>query len=152
MYDISEKLKSKPLSNYKKRKIRREIREYRSISDIITYLLVHLQKEDLTADDEILHCAFHQLKENHSGFLDNLMFTRGDLFPFSNELQRALFNLQTSGIMEAINPIYEVYRIPKETKEKVRSLLSNRFSDSEKEELSQMSRELESLLSHKSCE
>lgn len=149
MYTIPEKLKLRGLSQYKKRRIRRELQRYRSVSDVVTYLFALLEKEKMTADDQIIHCAFHRLREDHPELLKDLTFTRGDLFPFSNELQRSLFNLQSSGIMEAINPVYEVYRIEKKFKKEIKSHLSDIFSDSEKEELLQMSRELEELLSNR---
>lgn len=147
MYTIPEKLRSRGLRESEKRRIRRELQGYRSVNDVITYLLALLKKQKMTADDQTIHCAFYRLREDHPELLKDLTFTRGDLFPFSNELQRSLFNLQSSGIMEAINPVYEVYRIPKKFKEGIKSHLSDIFSDSEKEELLQMSKELEELLS-----
>ena len=147
MYVIPEKLKSPALSTNEKDEIRRKIREYRSVGDVVSYVLALRKKDKLTADDENIHHAFHKLKEDHPQLLKEMAFTRGDLFPFSNELQTALFNLQSSGAMEAINPVYEFYRIPKKMREGIKSYLSNSFSESEKEELGRMSVELEALLS-----
>ena len=147
MYTIPEKLKSKTLSDYKRRKITKEIQSYRSIGDVVVYLLALLEREKMTADDETIHSAFHELKKHYPELLKDLTFSRGDIFPFSNELQRSLFNLLNSGIMEAINPVYEVYRIPKRSKKAIISHLSNSFSDSEKEELLHMSEKLQELLS-----
>lgn len=148
MYAIPEKLKSRALGTNEKDEIRREIRGYRSVADVVSYVLALRTKEKLTADDENIHRAFHKLKEDHPELLKEMSFTRGDLFPFSNELQTALFNLQSSGAMEAINPVYEVYRIPKKMREGIKSYLSNNFSEPEKEELRRMSMELEAFLSN----
>jgi len=152
MYTIPEKLKSKPLSDYKRRKIKKEIQSYRSIGDVVAYLLSLLEEQKMTADDETIHSAFHELKKDHPELLNDLTFSHGDIFPFSNELQTSLFNLQNSGIMEAINPVYEVYRIPKKSKKAIISYLSNNFSDPEKEELLQMRDKLQELLSGKASQ
>lgn len=149
MYTIPEKLKSKSLSNYKRRKITKEIQTYRSVDDVIAYLLALREKDKMTADDEVIHHAFYELKKDHPELLKDLVFSRGEIFPYSNELQQSLFYLQNVGIMEAINPVYEVYRVPKKSRKAIISHLSNSFSVSEKEELSQMSKKLEALLSKK---
>lgn len=147
MYAIPKKLMPKALSDYKKKKMAKEIRAYRSVEAVIAYLLALLEKERMTADDESIHRAFYELKEEHFELLKDLTFSQGDIFPFSGEVQRAFFDLQHSGLMEAINPVYEIYRIPKRSKEAILSYFSKSFSNSEKAELEQMSKRLEELLS-----
>lgn len=147
MYAIPKKLMPKALTDYKKRKMIKEIRAYKSVEDVIAYLLALLKKERMTADDETLHRAFYELKREHLELLKDLTFSQGDIFPFSSEVQRAIFDLQHSGLMEAINPVYEIYRIPRKSKEAILLFLSKSFSESEKTELNQMSTRLEELLS-----
>jgi hypothetical protein len=147
VYEIPKKLMSTPLIDSKKKKLMQEIRTYRSFEDVILYLLSLLERERITADDETIHTAFYKLKKEHPELLKDLTFSERDVFPFSNEVQRSLFNLQHSGLMEAINPVYKVYRIPKRSKEAILSQLSRSFSENEKEELKQMSKRLEEFLS-----
>lgn len=152
MYTIPRKLGSKQLSDYKKKKLTKEIKNYRSVSDVVAYLLANLTKPKMTADDEVIHNAFRRLKEEHPQLLVDMTFSAGDIFPFSEELQTSLFNLQSSGIMEAINPVYETYRIPKTAKDTIITHLSDCFSVPEKHELREMSRRLGELLSSNGTE
>lgn len=97
MYTVPKKLMPKALTDYRKKKMIEEIRGYRSVEDVISYLLALLQTERMTADDEVIHRAFSELKKTHPELLKDLTFSQGDIFPFSNEVQRSYFNLQQIG-------------------------------------------------------
>jgi hypothetical protein len=146
MYAIPEKLKSRKLAPAERARIIESIRSYRSIDDVVTYLFAKMKETEITADDEILHSAFFELQKKHLKLLDELIFSCGDVFPYSNELQRSIFNLQSSGLMETPNPVYEYYKISKEAKEILSKNLSKVFSETERSELDNMSDELSKLL------
>jgi len=146
VYAVSEKLKSKKLGERERVKIIESIRKYRSSEDVVAYLFANLKETKITADDQKLHSAFFELQKKHAKLLEGLVFSCGEVFPYSNELQRSIFNLQSSGLMEAPNPVYGFYRIPKATKHMISKSLSKSFPEKEKKELDKMSKELSVLL------
>ncbi|MHA1483601.1 MAG: hypothetical protein ACTSQA_09260, partial [Candidatus Heimdallarchaeaceae archaeon] len=74
------------------------------------------------------------------------VFSRGDLYPYSKELERILFRLQQSKILGTINPSYENYILTNESKEVVVEHLTNKFSECDRELLLEMSKKLEGFL------
>ncbi len=147
MYVFANELKSKKLTPSQREKIISSIREYRSTDDVIAYVFAKTKPTEVTADDERLHSAFCQLKKEHPRLLEGVIFTSGDIFPYSHELQRSIFNLQSSGLMEAPNPVYESYKMSNESKRLLLKRLLPVFSTSEKAELDQMTERFRQLLS-----
>lgn len=146
MYMSPGKLKSERLKPENRKKMIESIRKYRSVDDVVAYIFAKIKGAKITADDEKLHCAFYELQKTHAKLLEGLVFSCGDVFPYSNELQTSIFTLQSSGLMEAPNPIYEFYRISKTTKDMLLESVSESFSQEEKSELEKMSEELDRLL------
>lgn len=43
----------------------------------------------------------------------------GDLYPFSELLERVLFHLESSSVLGTVNPSYKIYLIPEKTKKEL---------------------------------
>ena len=149
MYVITEEQKPKKISRSEKTRIVRAIKKYKSVDEIISYVFSVLEIEEITADDRVLHSAFFKLKEKHSDLLAEMTFTCRQIFPYSADLQRAVFNLQRSELMEAPNPSYDFHVMKKKDKTIVRASLLKSFSQKERQELAQMARELKELIEHR---
>lgn len=104
------------MSGEEKKKISDEIKSYRSSSDIIAYIFSLLDSENLPADDKRMHTAMFKLKQEYPDFLKDFIFSRGDVYPFSKELERVLFGFQQSGVLGTINPTLKFFTFPKKLK------------------------------------
>lgn len=146
MYKISTKLIPSKMDDKRREKILKEIKSYRAPDAIIAYLFALLETEILPTDDNVLHTAISKLKEEYPDFFEDFIFSRGDIYPFSKELERILFRFQQSGILGAMNPTLEFFIFPEKSKKIVLEHLSDKFSQEEKKVLSEASKKLESLL------
>lgn len=136
------------MDDKKREEISRRIKSYRSPDAVIAYLFALLESDVLPTNDKIIHTAIFELKKEYPDFFRDFVFSRGDIYPFSKELERVLFRLQQSRILGTINPTFEFFVFPKKSKEIVLEHFSSKFSHEEKETLSKMSKGLESLLSN----
>lgn len=150
MYKISSKLIPEEMDEKKREEISQAIKSYRSPDAIIAYLFALQGSETLPTDDNKIHTAIFELKKEHPDFFIDFTFSRGDIYPFSKELERVLFRFQQSAILGAMNPTMECFIFPKKSKEIVLEHLSNKFSQQEKKILSEMSKRLQRLLSTRS--
>jgi hypothetical protein len=148
MYKISQKLIPKRMESSERVKLIEQITSYRSTDDVVAYLLALLKKETIPTDDETIHTAFYKLKKEYPDFFKDFIFTRGDLFPFSKDLEEILFRFQQSYLLGTINPTYEKYILKSNSKEIIKEKLSERFTPQEKVQLTEMVGKLENYLSH----
>ena len=149
MYKISSKLIPEKMSDERRREISQGIKSYRSPDSVIAYLFARLKSEILTTDDNTLHSTIFELKKEYPDFFKDFTFSRGDIYPFSKELEGILFRLQQSGVLGSINPTWEFFIFPETSKKIVLEHLSNKFSEQEKKILYEMSIKLQGLLSTK---
>lgn len=146
MYKISSNLKPKKMSNGRKKEISDAIKSYRSSDDVIAYLFALLGNERLPADDKRIHTAIFELKREYPEFFKDLVFSRGDIYPFSKELETVLFGFQQSDVLGTINPTLKFYTFPEKSRKIVLKHVSKKFSEEEKRTLSEMSEKLRRLL------
>lgn len=148
MYQISTNLISEKLGAERKNELLQSIKTRRTQDDIIAIILA-LQKEDtFPTNDMKIHSAFHQLKMEYPDFFQDLLFSCGDIYPFSKELERILLRFQQSGIIGSINPSYKKYTLPDaEKKTVIIQHIGNKFSEPEKAQLKLISDKLAELLS-----
>jgi len=59
--------------------------------------------------------AFFTLQEQFHGLLDSISFDPSSFTPYSEELDEALFRLETSTILSTLNPRYQNYSIEGKT-------------------------------------
>jgi hypothetical protein len=146
VYKISTKLKPEKMSDERKKEISDAIRSYCAPDDIIAYLFAHLKSEKLPADDETIHTAISKLKQEYPDFFTEFVFSRGDIYPFSKQLERVLFRFQQSGVLGTINPTMKFFIFPEKSKKVVLEHISKKFNEKEKNILLEMSEKLENLL------
>ncbi len=142
MYLTTKESEKEKMGREKRDSVIKRIKNYKSVDEVVAYLFATIGDEDITANDYVLHSAFYELKKKHPELLDELSFTSGQIFPFSADLQRAIFNLQRSELMEAPNPSYEYHVMKKKDKDVLKSDLAKVFSKQNKAELTTMAREL----------
>ena len=148
MYKISDSFISQKMGEVRRGRILKDIRDYRSPDSIIAYLFASLKMEEIPTAENKLHSAIETLKrEFQTDLLENFTFSRGDIYPFSKELERVLFRFQQSSILGTINPTMEYYIFPSKSKEIIKHHYSDRFSEEERNLLSRMSARLQELLS-----
>jgi len=133
----------------------RKIQQYRSVEDAVALVFALFDEEEtteITANDFALHTAFFKLKAEHPSLLGDLSFTCGQIFPYSIDLQRAIFNLQRSDLLEAPNPTYEYHLLKKTSKETIKTGLLKLFSDKEQAELAEISKELKASIEYRAID
>ena len=147
MYKISDNLISQKMDEKRREEMWQAIREYRSPDSIIAYLFASLDREQIPTAEKKLHSAISELKKGYkTDLFENFTFSRGDIYPFSKELERVLFRFQQSSILGTINPTMEYYKFSSESKEIVKRHYSDKFSGEEKKLLSEMGNRLKELL------
>lgn len=146
MYKISTELIPSKMERKRKDEISESIRSYKASDDIIAFLFASLKSETLPTNENKIHTAISKLKESYPDFFSEFVFSRGDLYPYSKELERILFRLQQSKILGTINPSYEDFILTNESKEVVVEHLTNKFSKRDRELLLEMSKKLEGFL------
>jgi len=134
------------MDDKKRQEISQSIKSHRALDDIIAYLFALLQSERIPTDENKIHNAIFELKKEYPDFFEDFVFSRGDVYPHSKDLERILFRFQQSNILGTMNPTFEIYIFPNKSKKVVLEHLSNKFSHKEKETLLKMSRKLEGLL------
>ena len=90
--------------------------ELRLAVDDIVIALLHFAKIDnaiFTSDRETIHRAFNNLKKENPEIMKKFNFRRRELFPESAELDQALSNLDSCGLIERYNNAPRYYKINK---------------------------------------
>jgi len=147
MYKISTKLLPSKMEEKKRYEISESIKSYRALDDIIAYLFASVGSEILPTDENKIHTAISKLKESYPDFFSEFVFSRGDIYPYSKELERILFRLQQSNILGTINPSFENYILKKESKKVVLDHLTEKLSCDDRKLLDGMREKLEGFLS-----
>lgn len=147
MYQLSIK---SPIKMNKRRKesISREIKSYIGPDDVIASLLCFLEKEEITGNPRILHSSINRLKDEYPELLKDFTFTRGDIYPFSRDLEMVFFRLQNSGIMKMMNPDFDVYRTTHKSKNGIKKVILSKFPKEKQDKLKEMSVKFENDLSN----
>jgi ABC-type cobalt transport system substrate-binding protein len=130
------------IDDERKNEMLAKLRNYRTSEDSIAYIFALLEEENFSAEDRKIHTAIFHLKEKYPSFFEDLIFSRNDLYPFSKELEKILFRFQQSGILTTMNPAMRFYRFPLQSKKRVLDYLSKKFTEKEKQELLEISKEL----------
>lgn len=136
----------------RKTAIKEKIKGYRSVDDVVALVFAlfdETETTEITANDSALHGAFFKLKEKYPELLGELSFTHGQIFPYSIDLQRAIFNLQRADLIEAPNPTYEYLLLKSASKETIKHGLSGLFSEKEQAKLVEISKELKSSIDYR---
>jgi len=147
MYQISQNLIPERRGGEERTKIELDIKSYTSSDDVIASMICFLDDEEIIADPRTIHISIEKLKGDYPDLLDDFIFSRGDIYPFSRLLERVLFRLQNSGVIQMINPNFDKYRIPQKSKESVKRIILIKFSEEDQEKLEEMSGKFKEYLS-----
>jgi len=143
MYKVSMKLIQPKTDSNKRDEFFSLIKTSKTMDDIIAYLLASLKTERIPTDVNKIHSAFFKLKQHFPELFDNLTFSKGDLYPYSKELERILFRFQQSNILGTINPTFEAYIISNKSKEVIQNYYKDKYSDEEKRILLDITEQIE---------
>lgn len=146
MYSFSDTLKPPRLTETERKRIRQEIREYRTADDVIAGMFSFLRTERIPLDVKRIHSAMYRISKEFPGMLEEFIFSRNDVYPFSRLLETVLFRLQNSSLISTINPDFKVCIVPAEAKEFVRKNILPSFNDKEQRDLKKMAQRFELLV------
>jgi hypothetical protein len=80
--------------------------------DVVVLVLSGLgPNTTFTTNEETIHEAFYQLSIEHPTEFESFFFNKDGIYPFSSQIDQALFNLEQSGILRKHNPKLEDYEI-----------------------------------------
>lgn len=104
--------------------------EVPTLSERVIFIFALQQRQECSADFKDIHSAFAQLKQEHPEMLPELIFTTGDVYPYSARLEELLGTMLHCGVLE--EHVYSgpstvaKYRVPpavrEEAKERLKSL------------------------------
>jgi len=102
-----------------------------------------LKKNEIPLNVEGIHRAFCDLKEKYPDVLEEFVFSRNDIYPFSPLLERTLFRLQNSGLISTVNPDFKKCIISRKSKAYIRKNILPIFRDEEKRKFEKMGKSFE---------
>ncbi len=71
-----------------------------TLDDEIVYILKQLNEKQITTDRRVIHSAFYEIGSKVKKLkISELIFDESPIFPYSEELENALFRLEMSGIL-----------------------------------------------------
>ncbi len=114
-------------------KLKNEIAETVTISDFVLASLYKIFADDagvhhLKKSNRLFHEIFHELKKNprfsSDPILQSLVFDDSLPIPYSEEIDTALFRIETAHILETENPSYQGYSVKPEDIKYVKNAFS----------------------------
>jgi hypothetical protein len=124
----------------------KRILQHKTPDDVIAVMLSFLDLEQIPSSYRVIHTCVNRLKEEYPELLEEFVFSHGDFYPFSRLLERVLFRLQNSGLINTINPDFDVCVIPIESKKYIKDNILPLFSEEEQRKLKEMSVKFQELL------
>jgi len=146
MYSVNRSLVQDQLEDKQIRKIEEDLRSRKMPDDVVAGILSFLTVEKIPLDTKRIHTAMHEVKQEHPDMLESFRFSRGDLYPFSRLLEKTLFRLQNSSLISTTNPDFKNCIVSRESKEFIRRNILPLFSRNEQQQLQEMGRSFERLM------
>ncbi len=115
-----------------------ELRQTITPDDVVGAMLSQVTLPELPTDSLKIHGAIQRLRNEFPDLLSDFVFFQGNLYPFSDLLERVLFRLESSSILGTVNPAYEIYNLTKETKEELARRVFSRFSADQQARLKEL--------------
>ena len=129
-----------------KEHISKEIKTYIAPDDVIASLLCFCKKKEINSNSRVLHSSIKKLKDDYPEQFEDFIFSRGDIYPFSRDLETVLFRLELSGILKTDSD-FKNYKISPYTKKEIRKVILPKFSKDRQDRLKKISARFENYLS-----
>ena len=149
MYVENSELRSIRMDGNKKKELLKRLIHTKTPDDKVAAMFSFLKKNEIPLDVENIHRAFCKLKEKYPEILEEFVFSRNDIYPFSPLLERTLFRLQNSGLISTVNPDFKRCIISDESKAYIRKSILPIFQDEEKRKLEKMGKTFEQRITMK---
>jgi len=146
MYVANAELRSAQMDENRKKELLQRLIRTKTPDDKVAAMFSFLEKNEIPLDSEKIHRAFYKLKEKYPGILEEFVFSRNDIYPFSSLLERILFRLQNSGVISTVNPDFKRCMISDESKNHIREHILPIFQDEEKHKLEEIGKMFEQLM------
>jgi hypothetical protein len=146
MYVTNAELRSAQMDENRKKELLQGLIRTKTPDDKVAAMFSFLKKNEIPLDTERIHRAFYRLKEKYPDILEEFVFSRNDVYPFSALLERTLFRLQNSGLISTVNPDFKRCIISDESKTYIQEHTLPIFQDEEKHKLEEMGKMFEQLM------
>lgn len=137
MYKLNEKLVSS-LKKKEKEDLVEELKKTVTPDDVIAAILSFLTVEKIPLDVKKIHTAISELKKKHPKMFKQFVFSRKDYYPYSTLLERVLFRLQNSDLINTVNPDFKICIVSKKSKTFIKDNILTLFKDEDKKKLGEM--------------
>jgi hypothetical protein len=134
------------LQEVRRREIINRIRNCITVDDVIAAVFSFLRKEEIPLDTQKIHSAFFEIKKKYPGLLNEVIFSANDVYPYSRELEKALFRLGASELISWINPDFKVLKISEKSKKFIHEKILPLFDSIQQETLKKMGELFEQLI------
>ena len=95
---------------------------------------------EFTTNYEKIHRAFNELRD--TPLLKEFIFLGGGPYPYSELLENVFSRLSISGLIRCENPDYRRFRITEEQRRRIEESVLKKFSNSQREQLREISRHI----------
>lgn len=120
------------------------IREKRSSKDILKAILAFTESDCFDGTPRKIQSAIYNLKKNYQGVFEDIDFNLNQLYPYSEKLERMIFRLKHSMVINVDNPEYRKYRISGPVKMEMKKEAEEKYDNETLETIKKMSRDFES--------
>ena len=112
-------------------------------TDIIAAVLYYSYLNHFRGDLKLIHETVFELRKD-SNLLKSFPFSQNDVYPFSRQLEDALFSLERSRIIGMENPDFEMFIIKEKGKTYIQEKIIPRFNRGQLDELENLGKKFSS--------
>ena len=141
MYQLSPKSPTK----IDRKHISNELKTYIAPDDVIASLFCLCKTKKIPSNYQILHSSINKLKDDYPEQFEDFIFTHGDIYPYSRDLETVLFRLELSGILKSDSDFKDYYIFSK-SKKGIKKIILPKFSKDQQDILKEMSIRFENYL------
>jgi len=145
MYRSNDKLILR-LKEERREELIKQLKNVVTPDDIVASIFSFLTVDQIPLDVKKIHSAFYQLKQEWPKMFNQFVFSRKGYYPYSNLLERVLFRLQNSDLINTINPDFKRCIVSKESKSHIKKNILSLFGEEEIKELVKMGQVFENLV------
>jgi len=118
-----------------------------TVTDLILLILGNLSCQNINRNMIMFQKVFYDLSKKYPLLEQRFRFNTSGIYPYSEELERAIYRLEWAQALGAVNPSYTSYQVDKKQVEESRQ----KYSPYEIEEIEQISREFEKHMGEYVC-
>ena len=112
--------------------------------EVIASVLCNLPKGKKYLPTELrqIHPIFYQMRHKCSNIMEEFTFDKRGTFVYSESIDQAFSNLETSKVLPRVNPDLDRYEITKKLKNYYRDRVDKKLSPIQREEITKIATEL----------